>query len=147
VIRTIRVLLELARSRDADALAAFQAADRLAGRLAEPGFTVLSNRSLLVQTLVRLGETERAEQALAELEDQHRNDGLMRTSLAALRLAQHNPKKPWLRWRQFLTAPHRDPLGRAGWLTRSCWTRSPGTRSATGAARPVPCMWPNPTAR
>ena len=53
VIRTIRGLLELARSRDADALAAFQAADRLAGRLAEPGFTVLPNRSLLVQTLVR----------------------------------------------------------------------------------------------
>ena len=53
MIRTIRGLLELARSRDAHALAAFQAADRLAGRLAEPGFTVLPNRSLLVQTLVR----------------------------------------------------------------------------------------------
>jgi LuxR family maltose regulon positive regulatory protein len=93
VIRTIRGLLELARSQDADALAAFQAADLLAGRLAEPGFTVLPNRSLLVQTLVRLGETERAEQALAELEDQNRDDGLMRTSLAALRLAQHNPQE------------------------------------------------------
>jgi LuxR family transcriptional regulator, maltose regulon positive regulatory protein len=45
-----------------------------------------------VQTLVRLGETERAEQALAELDDQGRNDGFMRTSLAALRLAQHNPQ-------------------------------------------------------
>ena len=37
----IRGLLELARGRDADALAAFQAADRLAGRLAEPNLMVL----------------------------------------------------------------------------------------------------------
>src|SRR5262249_31412087 len=35
-IRTIRGMLELGRSRDADALVAFQAADRLAGRLAGP---------------------------------------------------------------------------------------------------------------
>ena len=39
-IRSIRGLLELARGRDADALAAFQAADRLAGRLAEPSLMV-----------------------------------------------------------------------------------------------------------
>jgi LuxR family maltose regulon positive regulatory protein len=90
-IRTIRGMLELGRSRDADALAAFQAADRLAGRLAGPNHMVLPNRSLLVQTLVRLGETERAEQALAELDDQERNSGEIRISLATLRLAQHNP--------------------------------------------------------
>jgi LuxR family maltose regulon positive regulatory protein len=130
VIRTIRGLLELARSRDADALAAFQAADRLAWRLAEPGFTVLPNRSLLVQTLVRLGEIERAERALAELDDQNRDDGLMRTSLAALRLAQHNaqeataalapvldgsaPRPPWQGWLAhpfLLDAIARDALG------------------------------------
>jgi len=91
-VRLVRGLLEFGRGRDADALAAFQAADRLAGRLAEPSMLVLPNRSLLVQTLVRLGETERAGQALAELDDQDRNDGFMRTSLAALRLAQHNPQ-------------------------------------------------------
>jgi LuxR family maltose regulon positive regulatory protein len=91
-IRTIRGLLEMGRGRDADALAAFQAADRLAGRLAEPSYMVLPNRSLLVQTLVRLGEIERAEQSLAELSDQDRDDGVMRTGVAALRLAQHNPQ-------------------------------------------------------
>jgi LuxR family maltose regulon positive regulatory protein len=91
VIRSHRGLLELARGRDADALAAFQGADRLAGRLAEPSLTVLPNRSSLVQTLVRLGETERAEQALAALADQDRDAGAMRISLAALRLAQDNP--------------------------------------------------------
>jgi LuxR family maltose regulon positive regulatory protein len=88
-IRTVRGMLELTRSRDADALAAFQAADRLAGRLAEPSHMVLPNRSLLVRTLVGLGETERAEKTLAELDDQERNSGEMRISLARLRLAQH----------------------------------------------------------
>src|SRR5262249_8075771 len=56
-IHHVRGWFELARGRDADALAAFQAADRLAGRLAEPNLMVLPNRAFLVQTLVRLGET------------------------------------------------------------------------------------------
>ena len=90
-IHSQRGLLELARGRDADALAAFQAADQLAGRLAEPSLMVLPNRSFLVQTLVRLGETERAEQTLAALADQDRDSGAMRTGLAVLRLAQDNP--------------------------------------------------------
>jgi LuxR family transcriptional regulator, maltose regulon positive regulatory protein len=86
-----RGLLELARGRDADALAAFQAADQLAARLAEPNLMVHGNRPFLVQTLVRLGQTERAEQALAALADQDRDLGQMRISLAALRLAQDDP--------------------------------------------------------
>src|SRR5262249_33575264 len=90
-IRSTRGLSELARGRDADALAAFQAADRLAGRLAEPSLMVHGNRSLLVQTVVRLGETDRAEQALAALADQDRDLGQMRISLAVLRLAQDDP--------------------------------------------------------
>jgi LuxR family transcriptional regulator, maltose regulon positive regulatory protein len=90
-IHHVRGWFELARGRDADALAAFQAADRLAGRLAEPNLMVLPNRSFLLQTLVRLGETERAEQALAALADQDRDSGVMRISLATLRLAQDNP--------------------------------------------------------
>jgi LuxR family maltose regulon positive regulatory protein len=85
-------VLELARGRDADALAAFQAADRLAGRLAEPSLMVHGNRSLLVQTVVRLGETDRAEQTLAALADQDRDLGQLRISLAVLRLAQDDPE-------------------------------------------------------
>ena len=84
-IRSIRGLLELARGRDADALAAFQAADRVAARLTEPNLMVHGNRSFLVQALVRLGETERAEQVLAGLGDQDRDGGAMRISLATLR--------------------------------------------------------------
>ena len=86
-----RGLLELARGQDADALAAFQAADRLAARLAEPNLMVHGNRSFLVQTLVRLGQIERAEQILAALAGQDRDLGQMRISLAALRLAQNDP--------------------------------------------------------
>jgi LuxR family maltose regulon positive regulatory protein len=91
-IRSMRGVLELARGRDADALAAFQAADRLAGHLAEPNLMVHGNRSFLVQTLVRLGETDRAEQVLAGLAGQDRDSGQMRLSLATLRLAQDNPR-------------------------------------------------------
>jgi LuxR family maltose regulon positive regulatory protein len=90
-IRSLRGVLELARGRDADALAAFQAADQLAGRLTEPNLMVHGNRSFLVQTLVRLGETARAEQVLAGLADQDRDGGQMRLSLATLRLAQDDP--------------------------------------------------------
>jgi LuxR family maltose regulon positive regulatory protein len=89
-IHHVRGLFELERGQDADALAAFQAADRLAGRLAKPNLMVLPNRSFLVQTLIRLGDTDRAEQALAALADQDRDGGAMRISLAALRLAQDN---------------------------------------------------------
>src|SRR5262245_48600403 len=92
-IHHVRGWFELARGRDADALAAFQAADRLAGRLAKPNLMVLPNRAFLVQTLVRLGETQRAEQTLAALADQDRDAGVMRISLATLRLAQHNPRE------------------------------------------------------
>jgi LuxR family transcriptional regulator, maltose regulon positive regulatory protein len=90
-IHSQRGLLELARGQDADALATFQTADQLAGRLAEPSLMVLPNRSFLVQTLVRLGQTDLAEQTLAALGDQDRDGGAMRTGLAVLRLAQDNP--------------------------------------------------------
>jgi LuxR family maltose regulon positive regulatory protein len=44
-----------------------------------------------VQTLVRLGETDHAEQVLADLSDQDRDGAQMRLSLATLRLAQGDP--------------------------------------------------------
>jgi len=91
VIRYIRGLLELARGRDADALAAFRAAEPLARRLAAPHYTVPRARALLVHALVRLGETEAAEQALAELGSQDRDHGETRIATAVLRLAQDDP--------------------------------------------------------
>ena len=92
-VRFMRGLLERARGRDADALAAFEAGDRLGGRLAVPSLLVLPIRSLLVQTLVCLGQIERAERVLDELDDLGRKDAIVSTSVAALRLAQDNPQE------------------------------------------------------
>jgi LuxR family maltose regulon positive regulatory protein len=87
----VRGLLELGRGRDADAVAAFRAAERLAGRLTAPHYLVARTWALLVQTLVRLGETERAGQELAGLGDHDRERGEIRIAAAALRLAQDDP--------------------------------------------------------
>jgi LuxR family maltose regulon positive regulatory protein len=85
----VRGLLELARGRDADALAAYQAAERLARHLAATHYLIPPARARLLQALVRLGETERAEQALA---DQDRDRGDIRIATAVLRLAQGDPE-------------------------------------------------------
>jgi LuxR family transcriptional regulator, maltose regulon positive regulatory protein len=83
----VRGQLELGRGRPVDALAAFQAARRLAGPhpLARP------LRAWLVHALVRLGETEDAEQVLAGLGERDRDRAEMRIAAAALRLARDDP--------------------------------------------------------
>ena len=91
VIRYLRGLLELARGRDADALAALRAVEPLARRLAAPDFALPRARALLVHVLIRLGDTEGAEQALADLAGQHRDHGETRIATAELRLAQDDP--------------------------------------------------------
>ena len=90
MVHHVRGVLELARGRYQDALPAFRAAERLAGNLAAPHLLVPPTRGLL-HVLVRLGEIERAEQALAELGEPDRERGETRTALAALRLAQDDP--------------------------------------------------------
>ena len=87
-----RGVLELARGRDADALAAFQAAERLGGRLTAPHMLLTPTRALLLHTLVRLGDLERAEQALAGLSDRDRDHGEMRIAAAVLQLARDDPR-------------------------------------------------------
>jgi LuxR family maltose regulon positive regulatory protein len=89
-VHVFRGVLELAWGRDADAVAAFRATERLARFLAAPHLLATAAQSFLVYTLVRLGETERAEQALAELGEQDRDRAGMRVAAAALRLAQHD---------------------------------------------------------
>jgi LuxR family maltose regulon positive regulatory protein len=91
-VHSVRGLLELARGRDADALAAFRAAERLGGLLAAPHYLALPARAWLLLALVRLGETEQAEQALANLGEQDRDRGDIRTTVAVLRLAQDDPQ-------------------------------------------------------
>jgi len=92
-VHSVRGLLELARGRDADALAAFRAAERLAGLLAAPHYLVPAARARQLQALVRLGEIERAEQALAELGEEDRDRGEVRIATAVLRLAQGDPSE------------------------------------------------------
>jgi hypothetical protein len=48
-------------ARRLQTMAAFQAAERLARCLAEPSLIVMTNRSFLVQTLVRLGDDEQVD--------------------------------------------------------------------------------------
>ncbi len=92
VVCYVRGLLELARGRDRPALAAFRVAERLAGDLAAPHVLVLpSTQAWLLHALVRLGETEQAEQVLAGLDEHDRDRGEIRTAVAALRLAHADP--------------------------------------------------------
>ncbi len=87
----IRGALELARGRYVDALAAFGAAGKQAEFLISPHPLTTQMRALMVHTLLRAGDTEAAEQALAGMDAQQRETGEMRTVVAALRLAQHDP--------------------------------------------------------
>jgi LuxR family transcriptional regulator, maltose regulon positive regulatory protein len=91
ILRDLRGMFELARGRDAEALAAFQAGEQLARRLVAPHHTVPPTRAMVVHTLVRLGETERAEQILAELSQEDREYAEIHIAAAALRLAQGDP--------------------------------------------------------
>jgi LuxR family transcriptional regulator, maltose regulon positive regulatory protein len=88
----MRGLLELARGRPGQALAAFQSAERLAGLLVTPHMFATLMRSHLLQTLVRLGETGRAEAALAGMDQHERGTGEMHITLAVLHLARHDPQ-------------------------------------------------------
>ena len=84
------VAVAMERGQDADALAALQAAERLAGRLAAPHPLARPIRLWLIRALVRLGETESAEQVIAGLGEE-RGQGEVRIALAILRLAQDDP--------------------------------------------------------
>ena len=110
-------------------MAVFRAAERLAGRLAAPHLLVMRVRALLLHALIRLGETDRAEQALANLGDQDRDRWEIRIAIAVLRLAQDDPQaaaavlapalegaapvtvRPWLAHAFMLEAIAREALG------------------------------------
>jgi LuxR family transcriptional regulator, maltose regulon positive regulatory protein len=133
----LRGVLELASGRDLHAVAAFQAAERLARHLAVPHLLVTQARALLLHTLVRLGDTTRAEDGFAELEEQDRERGEIRIALAALQLAKDNPhaaaaalapvldgsaslfRQSWLAGAFLLEAITRDALGDRGAAERA----------------------------
>jgi LuxR family transcriptional regulator, maltose regulon positive regulatory protein len=86
-----RAVLELGRGRNAEALAACRAIERLAGLLAAANPVITVMRAFQLQALVRLGETEQAEQALAGSSDHERDLGELHIAAAMLRLAQDDP--------------------------------------------------------
>ena len=91
-IRNVRGTLELERGRSAAALAALEACEPLARRLAGQHHFAARTRSLLVHALIRLGQAERAERFLAGLGEQDRERGEVRVAAAAVRLAQGDPR-------------------------------------------------------
>jgi LuxR family maltose regulon positive regulatory protein len=92
IIHYSRGLLELARGRNEEALKALEAAERLAGTLVTLPTRALRVRAYRLFALVRLGQTSRVEAALAGLDEHERASAEMRTALAWLRLAQHDPQ-------------------------------------------------------
>jgi LuxR family maltose regulon positive regulatory protein len=91
-LRYARAILELARGRYQEALAAFRDAKKLSAAFGGPHTCVTSMRSRMLQTLVRLGQTGRAGQVLAELGEDERASAEMRIAEAALRLASDDPQ-------------------------------------------------------
>jgi LuxR family transcriptional regulator, maltose regulon positive regulatory protein len=126
-----RALLELGRGRNTEALATLPDSQRMLGLLVSPSPFVTVLRAMLVQTLVRLGDIEAAEQALAGSDAHERGRGELCTALAVLRLAQDNPSAataalapaldgsaplvwpPWLAQAFLLEAIAQDALGDA----------------------------------
>jgi LuxR family transcriptional regulator, maltose regulon positive regulatory protein len=115
VLHQARGMLELARGRDAQALAAFRAAERLAGLLVAAHPRSAPMRAHMLQTLVRLGQTARAEQDLAGHGQAGR--GEPRTALAALRLAQGNPRAAAAALGPVLAGSA--PVTNLGWMTQA----------------------------
>jgi LuxR family maltose regulon positive regulatory protein len=91
-IRYTRGTLELERGRNAAALAALEAGEPLARRLAGSNYFVAWLRALLVHALIRLGQAGRGGQFLAGLNEQDRDRGELRVAAAALRLALGDPQ-------------------------------------------------------
>jgi LuxR family maltose regulon positive regulatory protein len=109
-VQYARGQIDLARGRAADALSAFQAAERLAGQLVAPHPLARPMRAWIVHALVRLGDTARAEQVLDALSDRDRDRGEMRIAAAMLRLAEDDPQAATV-----LLRPVLDGSARTGW--------------------------------
>ena len=93
-LRYLRGVLELVRGRDAEALAAFRAAEPLTAQLHldTPHYLSTPTQALMLHALVRQGETELVERILAGLGEQGREQAEVRVATAALRLAQGDPQ-------------------------------------------------------
>jgi LuxR family transcriptional regulator, maltose regulon positive regulatory protein len=91
-LRAAQGMFEMVSGRPEAALDAFRAAERLAERFVTEHALARRLRSLILQTLVRLDQSQCVEQALAEMDAQERDRGEMRNAAAVLWLARDDPK-------------------------------------------------------
>ena len=115
VLHQARGMLELACGQDARALAAFRTAERLSGLLVAAHPRSIPMRAHMLQTLVRMGETTRAEPGLASLDETSR--GELRNALAVLRLAQRDPQAATAALVPVLDGSA--PVTNPGWMTQA----------------------------
>ena len=117
-IRYVRALLELARGRDLEVLATFEAAERLSRLVRAPDWPLMRTRALRLHALVRLGETGRAERDIAEISEQGRASGEIRMAIAALRIARDEPNAAAVALAPVLSGAA--PVSRNTWLPVAC---------------------------
>jgi LuxR family maltose regulon positive regulatory protein len=92
MVYAVRALLEFARGRDAEAIAASRQAERMEGLLVTSPFLEMRARAINLQVLVALGEREWVAQALATMDEEARSAPEMRLVVARLRLANEDPE-------------------------------------------------------
>ena len=117
VFHQARGMLEVARGRDAGALAAFEAAEKLAGRLVAGHPRATPMRAHMLLTLTRMEQTEHAESAFAEMDDEQRDRGAMRIAQASLRLARGDPQAAADALAPVLVGSA--PVTHPGWVTQA----------------------------
>jgi LuxR family transcriptional regulator, maltose regulon positive regulatory protein len=87
-----RAVLELVRGRTERALDAIRAVEALAGQLRTPYADDAWMRADFLQILVRVGQTDRVEAALAQMSEEQLDTAVMRSAIAALRMAGDDPR-------------------------------------------------------
>jgi LuxR family transcriptional regulator, maltose regulon positive regulatory protein len=92
MLHATRGLLAFARGRHAEAAAAYRNAERMERLLVMPHMFTARAQALKLRMLVRVGETEQVERALAEMDEEDRETSQMQVVLAALRLARDDPE-------------------------------------------------------
>ena len=92
MLHATRGLLAFARGRHAEAAAAYREAERMERLLVMPHMFTARVQALKLRMLVRMGETEQVERALAAMDEEVRETSQMQVVLAALRLARDDPE-------------------------------------------------------
>jgi LuxR family transcriptional regulator, maltose regulon positive regulatory protein len=92
-VHVSRGMLELARNRYHEAVGNFRKAERLGDAFVSRHMLARHARALLLQAQLHLGELERVDRVLEQLPEVERDSSEMRTTLAALRIAQGDPEE------------------------------------------------------